>query len=231
MALDWERPISSLVTLFCADPDTIPGHAHLPPTDMLRLPLLELCRTTTQLRGSAYEGLYRTTRPFYQSPGDFVHDHMLIQRDVGGLLRFDMVNAGVKVEGWVLLLHNQCFVISAELTSGAFAFGIFNGVNTVQADRLDGLILNSTLDSSRTPIASAMLLERVGDLTGDPAIDNAAFAELCKQPAPAPRGSVPQEIADHLARDIGPAALALGGDWLLGMPPSRSLSRGLDQTA
>ena len=43
-ALDWERPISSLVTLFCADPDTIPDHAHLPPTDMLRLPLLELSR-------------------------------------------------------------------------------------------------------------------------------------------------------------------------------------------
>ncbi len=227
--LDWERPISSLAALFGADPDTVPGVAHYQPTDMLRLPLLEFCRATTNLRGSAYEGLFRTTRPFFQSPGEFIHDHVLIQRDSGGLLRFTMVNAGVRVEGWILLLHNQCFMISAEVTSGTFAFGIFNAVNTVQAGRLDGLILISALDPSRTPVASTVLLERVADLTGDASIDEAAFAELCRQPAPAPRGSVPKDVADHLARDIGPAALALGGDWLLSMPPARSLSRGADQ--
>jgi hypothetical protein len=43
----------------------------------------------------------------------------------------------------------------------------------------------------------------------------------------APEGSVPEPLARHLVRDIGPASLAAGGDWLLAMPIARSLSRGL----
>jgi hypothetical protein len=138
-----------------------------------------------------------------------------------------MVNDGVKVDGLILLLQNQLFVVSAELTSGAFAFAILNGVSTVQAGMLDGLMLWCSLDPGRTPTASAILLERTGDLSGDQAADNARFAELARAHPLAPEGSVPSHIVKHLTPELGPSQIARGGDLLLSLPLSRSLSRGL----
>jgi hypothetical protein len=136
-------------------------------------------------------------------------------------------NSGVKVEGVVLLLAHQLFIVSADHTSGAFAFAILNGVNTVQAGVLDGLMLWCALDSERTPTASVLMLERIADLTGDEEADDASFTEFCALDTLAPEGSLAPEIVAHLTRDIGPAHIAAGGDWLLSLPLSRSLSRGL----
>jgi hypothetical protein len=177
------------------------------------------------LRGGAYEGIFRTTRPFFQSPGDFIHDHMLIRRQPNELLGFRMINTGVVVEGWILLLQSFCYVVSAELSSGTYGFGLFNGVSGARVDRLDGLLMINSSDVGRTPYAAAMLLERIGDLSGDEAADDARLAEFGKLPAFAPKNSVSAEIAAHLVRDIGPSQIALGGDWLLNMPTARSLSR------
>ena len=224
-ALDWERPMSSFAALVGADASIMAGGS---PANMLPLTLLDLSRGVTAMRGGAYEGFFRTTRPFFQSPGDFVHDHLMITRDPTGLLRFDMINDGVQVKGWVLLLHNLCFVISEEVTSGTYAFGIFNGVSTVQAAVLDGLILMCTHDSSRTAVATAMIAERIADLTGDRARDDALFAEFGRRPPAAPKGSVPPAVAEHLVRDIGPGQLAIGGDLLLSLSLARSMSRGAD---
>ena len=49
-------------------------------------------------------------------------------------------------------------------------------------------------------------------LDGDPARDDALFAEFGRRPPAAPRGSVPKALAEHLVRDIGPGQLAIGGD-------------------
>jgi hypothetical protein len=193
----------------------------------LPIPLLNEIVDTTARRGAAYEGFFRSTRPYAQKPGRFLHDQLLIRKERNGLLRFDMASSGVFVEGWVLPLQNQLFIVGAELTSGALAFGIFNGVNSLQAGVIDGLILTCALDAGRTPTASAVILERVGDLTGDPAADDRRFAELADLASVAPEGSVPETVRNHLARDIGPAQLALGGDWLLRLPLSRSMSGGL----
>jgi hypothetical protein len=116
--------------------------------------------------------------------------------------------------------------VAADVTSGALIFGIFNGVPAAKAQVVDGLILGAALDPGRTPTASAMIFERIGDLSGDAAADDARFAELAASNPVAPEGSVPPEMQAHLVRDIGPAQLALGGDWLLRMPLARSLARG-----
>jgi hypothetical protein len=220
--LDWERPISGLAPMLGASPEAA-GAAR---ADMVQLPLVNESRAMTVRRGGAYEGFFRTTRPYAQYPGRFMHDIILIRRGDEGDLRFLLINGGVKVEGVVMLLQNQLFIISAEQTSGAYAFAILNGVNTVQAGVLDGLMMWCSLDAARTPTASAILLERVGDLSDDPAADEALFARLCAADSLAPEGSLSPEIVGHLTRDVGPSQIPGGGDWLLTLPLSRSLARG-----
>jgi transcriptional regulator with XRE-family HTH domain len=220
--LDWERTIGGLAPMLGASPEAAgTGRA-----DMVQLPLVTESRATTVRRGSAYEGFFRTTRPYAQYPGRFMHDVILIRRGEEGDLRFLLINGGVKVEGVVLLLQNQIFIISAEQTSGAYAFAILNGVNTVRAGVLDGLMMWCSLDAARTPTASAILLERVGELSDDPEADDALFAKLCAADCLAPEGSLSPEIINHLTRDVGPSQIASGGDWLLTLPLSRSLARG-----
>jgi transcriptional regulator with XRE-family HTH domain len=223
--LDWERPIAGLAVLCGVDPEVVAAIDPVTLPDTLPLPLLDLARQTTALRGRAYEGFFRSTRPFFQRPGEFIHDHMLIRQAPNGLLGFWMINTGVIVEGWILLLQSCGYIISAELSSGTYAFGLFNGVSGARVDRLDGLFLINSSDVTRTPYAGVMLLERIGDLSGDEAADDARLAELGKLPAVAPENSISADLVAHLVRDIGPSQIALGGDWLLNMPTVRSLSR------
>lgn len=223
--LDWERNLPGLAELLGADPNTIPGLSG-PSSSALPIAVLDQALAVTALRGAAYEGIFRSTRPFIMQPGRFLHDHSMVRRDPSGLLRLTMGTGGTVVDGWCLLLHNQLFCIAADVTSGSMLFGIFNGVATARADVMDGLSLGSALDGGRTPTATAMILERVCDLSDDPAADDRRFAALVARDPVAPEGSIPDHICRHLARDIGPAQLALGGDWLLSMPLSRSMSRG-----
>jgi transcriptional regulator with XRE-family HTH domain len=223
--LDWERSIAGLAVLCGVDPEAAAAYDPITPSDTLPLPLLDLARSTTTFRGRAYEGIFRSTRPYFQIPGDFVHDYMLVRRASNGLLAFRMANSGVMVEGWILLLQSYCYVIGAELSSGTYAFGLFNGVSGARVDRLDGLFLINSFDVARTAYAGGVLLERVCDLTGDEAADDARLAEFGKLPSLAPKNSISADIAAHLVRDVGPAQVPFGGDWLLSMPTVRSLSR------
>lgn len=216
-ALDWDRTSADFGALFGA-----PG----PRATGLPLPLLDQIRSTTTLRAAAYEGFFRSTRPYVLQPGRFVHDHGMIRLDDQGLLSLRMGTGGTFVEGWMLPMGNQLFCIAADITSGALLFGVFNGVATARAQMLDGLVLGPALDPGRTPTAYAMMFERVGDLTGDPAADEAHFADLAARDPLAPEGAVSDELRAHLLRDIGPAAAALGGDMLLRLPLARSLARG-----
>jgi len=216
-ALDWDRSGADFASLLGAAPSTVAG---------LPLPLLDQIRSTTALRGAAYEGFYRSTRPYILQPGRFVHDHGMMRLDEHGLLSLRMGTGGTMVEGWMLLLHNQLFCVAADVTSGALLFGIFHGVAAARAEVLDGLTLGPALDPGRTPTAYAMMSERIGDLTGDREADDAHFLELIARDPLAPEGSIPEGVRAHLVRDIGPAAAALGGDMLLHMPIARSLARG-----
>lgn len=224
--LDWERSPASLATLLGADVEAIPSLAP-PAARGLPIAIMDQIQAMTALRGAAYEGIYRTTRPYVMQPGRFLHDHSMMRLDPEtGLLNLKMGVGGTVVDGWVLLLHNQLFVVAADVTSGSMLFGIFNGVATARAEVMDGLSLGSALDGARTPTATAMLSHRVADLTDDPEADDRYFAKLCAGNPVAPEGSIPDEVRAHLVRDIGPAELAAGGDWLLRMPASRSMSRG-----
>jgi len=224
-ALDWDRSAADFAAALGANASFVAGLAATA-TPALPFPLLDQIRSATRLRGAAYEGFYRSTRPYVLSPGHFVHDHTMVRLDEQGLLTLRIGTAGTVVEGWILPLHNQLFVIAADITSGALLFGILHGVASARAQVLDGLTLAPSLDPGRTPTAYAIIFERIGDLSGDPKADEARFAELAAKDPLAPEGSISDELRAHLLRDVGPEAKALGGDLLLSMPLSRSMTRG-----
>ncbi len=224
--LDWDRDFEDLAAILRARTSKRNDAPKQRFGDGLPLHYLDQCLATTSVRGSAYEGLFRSTRPFSQRPGYFIHDNILIRLSDNGLLRMHMKTAGVTVEGWLLLQQNQLFFIGAELTSGGPAFAVLNGVNTVRADLIEGIVLTCALDVGRTPVAMAAIFERVGELTGDREADDAAFEASAAAPAVTSEDEVSVEVRHHLTRDIGPTHLAAGGDWLLQLPVSRSMSRG-----
>ena len=225
--LDWDRDLDGLAAAVGVAP---PGGANGGPNGGIRLPLMVESLATTRLRGGAYEGFFQTTRPYAQQPGKFVHDQLMVRPDASGFLHLDMFAGGVSVEGWVMLMQNQLFVSAAELTSGAFVYAIMNGVSTLVAGLIDGIFLFCALDPGRTPTATAAVMERVGDLSGDAEADKARFEAMKTKPSIAPEGSVPEAVRAHLVRDIGPGALNAGGDWLLRMPLSRTMARGIVDT-
>ena len=224
-ALDWERDADALAQRVGAVPSPDPAAAAAALAG-LPLAILDQARSASTLRAEAYEGFFRSTRPYLLMPGRFVHDHGMMRRDpTTGLLALKIGAGGTVAEGWMLTLHNQLFAIAADPVGGALLFGVFNGVAGPKIEVVDGLVLGPALDPGRTPTAYAMMFERVGDLSGDPAADDAEFARLVRQDPLAPEGSIPDAVARHLLRDVGPAQLPLGGDLLLRMPIDRSLAR------
>jgi transcriptional regulator with XRE-family HTH domain len=223
--LDWERDLDGLAAVLGVRPPLA-----APPQrfgDGLPLACLDHSVATTTIRGAAYEGFFRSTRPYAQLPGQFIHDHIMVRRDANGLLRASQRTAGVSVEGWLLLLDSKLFLIGTELTTNSVAFAILNGVSTVKAGLVDGLILTCALDPGRTPTATPAVFERIGDLSGDVEADAATLASLAAPNPVAPPGSLSDEIIRHLTPDIGPGRLPEGGDWLLHLPLAKSISRGL----
>ncbi len=219
-SLDWDRDPEDLAAVLGAR-GFAPREA---PLAGLPLPFVEDAISATAIRGAAYEGLFRSTRPLANEPGRFIHDHGLIRRDPAGLLRLRMGTWGVFVDAWLAPLHNKLFCIGAELSTNSPVFGVFNGMGGVKAHTIDGLLLSAILDAGRTPTATAIVFNRIGDLTDDPEADDRRFEALAALDPLAPEGSVPDALVAHLVRDIGPERLALGGDWLLRMPVDRSWS-------
>jgi hypothetical protein len=227
-ALDWERDLEGLAEAIGVAPPG-PRRAAAPPAPSLTIPLLAESLDTLRRRRTAYQGFYRSTRPYAQYPGQFVHDQVLLREDPSGFLKMAMICAGVRVEGQAMLLQNQLFFAGAELTSGAFVFSILNGVSTVQAGVIDGIVLYCALDPGRTPTATAAVFERTGDVSGDAQADDARLLALSEaEDYVATEASAPEAIRDYLVRDLGPAQMGGGGDWLLQMPLIRSLARGLN---
>ena len=178
------------------------------------------------VRGADYEGFWRSTRVATEMPGQFVHDHIMLRNTPGGAMSFTLGIFDVRFHGWALSQQHQIFAAGADSASGTFMFAILNGVVRQRAQVVDGLILTCLRDTSGTPIASKCHLVRVGDLTGDEAADEAAFASLAGGYPFSTADEVPQAIRDHIWDDTGPTAFAAGGDQMLMMRFARSLARG-----
>lgn len=221
-SIDWDRDLSGLATRLGVDPAVVAAAE----ARGLPLPTWDHLIESSRARGGAYEGFFRSTRPNPVQPYGYVHEHGMIRRDEIGLLRLNMGSADSLVEGWMLPINGQLFSIAVDLRSGSLLFGLFHGVGASRVEVFDGLTLIPGADRGRSPTATPMICERVGDLSGDREADDRRFSELAAMSPVGSEQSVPDRIRAHLARDFGPLAHAAGGEWLLSMTLAMTLSRG-----
>jgi hypothetical protein len=158
--------------------------------------------------------------------GRVFHDYGMIRTAENGLLQVSMGGASLGFTGWALPLEGNLFAVLEGAVGFTPLFLIFRGVALPKATLLDGIVLLAALDAARTPAAVPILLERVGDLSGDRAADEARSLELSSEHPFASSGEEPDTILRHLVRDFGPAAASAGGDLFLTVSALGRLSRG-----
>lgn len=229
--LDWDRDLGSLAEVFGVEANIArPPAATTNGASVGGLPLpgLDLVRMMTERRAATYEGFWRSTRPSIAMPGEIFHDYGMIRRGADGLLQFKMGGSGLLFDGWLMPNEGQLFAILFDTVGQTPVFLIFNGVSLHKALQLDGLILAAALNAARTPSAYPVILERIGDLTGDEAADDARCEELLQLDTMATEETAPEAVRRHLIRDIGPAAAEAGtGELFLLSTWANSLSKGL----
>lgn len=177
-------------------------------------------------RGGAYEGFWRTSRPSLLMPGELFHDYGLIRRGTSGLVEVRMGGSGLEFEGYLIPVAGNVAVYLFDRIGRSPVTCMFKGVTLPRAMVFDGLLLLAALDSARTPVAFPIIVERVGDLSGDREADDLRYAEIIET-APQPLEPVGDDVLrSRIYRDSGPNIAATGGDAFLSVSASSALSRG-----
>jgi transcriptional regulator with XRE-family HTH domain len=227
--LDWELDLPALAARFGVSAPKPPLSEQRPPSgfaEWLALPKFREAALASGKASAALAGFWRTTRPVPEFPGQFVHDHVIMQATPDGPLSFRIGIFSSRMTGWSIAVGDQMYCCATNQLIGTSIFAIFNCVHRARIDVLDGVTLACMADAGGTPVAAACLLERVGDLSGDEEADNAYYEALLAEHPIAPDGSVPEHVQRHLFRDTGPSAMAAGGDPLIMMRSMTSMARG-----
>ena len=181
-------------------------------------------------RGAAYEGFWRTSRPSLLVREQVFHDYGMIRRAPDGMVEVLMEGSGLDFSGWLFPAAGNLFVFLFDSTGRTPMSLVLKGVSLPKAMVLDGILLLAALDPNRTPTALPIVIERVGDLSGDGEADLARYREIvAEQPEPA-EPLAEEDLAAHLFRNIGPDAAAAGGDLFLTVGADKALSRGVTGT-
>jgi len=177
-------------------------------------------------RGSAYEGFWRTSRPSLLMPGDLFHDYGMIRRRDDGMIEVLMGGSGLDFTGYLFPVGGNISVFLYDRVGRSPVSVLCKGVALQRAMVLDGILMLAALDSARTPAAFPLIVERVGDLSGDREADDASYARIIEErPEPLdPLGD--SAIKARIFRDIGLAAAQAGGEAILSVQPGTALSRG-----
>jgi transcriptional regulator with XRE-family HTH domain len=227
-ALDWERDLNDFAENLGIDPSVARLDQPLPAVQGLPLQFIELARRNTEHRGAAYEGFWRTSRPSVLMPHLIFQDHGMIRRNANGLLEVRMGGAGLFFHGWMMLAEGNLFVIIHDSTGQTPLFLIFRGVPLPRAEVMEGMLLMAALNAGRTPAAVPILMERIGDLSGDSVEDDAKCDALINRQPTISVDEISDENRAYLLRDIGPNAADKGGDLFL--LASGALTRGSTAT-
>ena len=181
-------------------------------------PFLARSRDETLRRGQVYEGFWRSSRPSLLMSDRLFHDYAMIRRAANGMLEVRIRGAGLAFAGWALPGEGNIFAFLQDPVGMTPMSLVFRGVTLPRAMVLDGLLLLAALDATRTPGAMPIVLERVGDLSGDTAADDANY-DLMEDAAPEPLEPLGEELLQQrIFRNGGTAVLSVGAQ--------DSLSRG-----
>jgi hypothetical protein len=223
--LDWDQEMDGFAAFFGVRRPKQAPVATVDPLDGLPLLIMDQIRAATAVRAGDLECFFRTTRPSQAMPGYFLHDQGMLRMDANGLLEVRMGVRETAYRGWILPVGGQLFCIATDGATGALIFALFSLIPPGRIQRLDGITLGR-IDTAQPGIGAApIVLDRIGELSGDREADDRRYREHLGRDPLAPPGSIPDEVVAQLTRDIGPAQLALGGDWLLNIPLARSLAR------
>jgi hypothetical protein len=227
---DWDRDLEGFALLLGLDPIASVSEGYV--SDLAVLPPLfvEQARHTTAQRGATYEGFWRTTRPSVIMEGQFFHDYGMIRIAENGLLQVRMGSQGLVFEGIVFPAEGNIFSVLYDAVGATPLFLIFRGVPLPKADVLDGLMILAALNAERTPAAVPVLLERIGDLSGNAQDDDQYCAQLFARNAIVPEHDLRPEVIAYMRRDIGPAAAEAGGAMFLMTSSTAKFSRGATLT-
>lgn len=231
--IDWELDTSSLAARLGVTIVPVPREAGDLLSGFAEWLSLSKLREAALASGdvsSALAGLWRTTRPVPEIPGKFVHDYVIMQTTGDGPLSFRMGIFSQRMIGWAIAVGDQMYCCCTNQSTGGSVFAILNRVHRAKIDVLDGVSLACMADAGGTPVAAAILLERIADLSGDVSADEALYEELLAEHPVAPDGSIAEDVQNYLLRDTGPTELAKGGDAMIMIRALTSRSRGSSAT-
>jgi hypothetical protein len=224
---DWFGSMTDFAQNFGVEPPVRPSPAQVSGGHPLLSAFLETVMPETAHRASAYEGLWRTARPSVLMRDRIFHDYGMVRRGNDGMLEVVMEGSGLTFSGWLFPIAGNVFVFLFDATGRTPMTVLFKGVSLPTASVLDGILMLAALDADRTPAAVPVILERVGDVSGDRDTDDARFARMVAEQSEPLEPLCADELKARLFRDIGPAVAAKGGDPFLIVSSAQSLSRGI----
>lgn len=179
-------------------------------------------------RAGTYEGFWRTTRPSLLMPDQLFQDYGMFRLNENGMIDVVMEGAGLRFTGWLFPMAGNLNIFLFDPVGRSPLLTVLKGVTLPKAMSLEGLLLLSALDAARTPVVFPIVLERVGDLSGDREDDDRRLRDIIEtKPEPIdPLTEAEREAAAW--RNIGPEAAAKGGDLFLSL--SGALTHGVTST-
>jgi transcriptional regulator with XRE-family HTH domain len=219
--LDWERGLPEFAALFGVEVTAEGGEAsrHDPSGA-----LLDIVRNSVDSQLTAYEGFWRTTHASVFQPGCFCRQHGIVRVEQDGALRFELGADGIRYGGSMFAVEGQVFAIASDSVRRVPSFLILNVVPMPKIVMLDGLLIAAS-SSLRIPSAYSIIFERVGDLSGNRAADDAHVAGLMERPEFVEDDEVADVVRQHLLRDFGPRAASEGGEMMLSAPLTPRLAQ------
>jgi len=187
---------------------------------------LDAGRAELAHRGAAYEGFWRTSRPSLLVSERIFHDYGMLRRGPGGLIEVTIQGSGLDFNGWAFPMVGSLFIFLFDGTGRTPVSLLFKGVSLPRATVLDGMLMMAALDSNRTPVSMPIVAERVADLTGDEGDDIALFRNIVERSVEPEQGLAQGDLESRLYRDVGPDAVAAGGDPFFLVDAAHGLSRG-----
>ncbi len=173
--------------------------------------IVEASESDIAFRAETYTGFWRTTRPSVLMPTELFHDYGIFRLTDDGMIEVSMEGSGLKFEGWMFPMAGNLYVFLFDPVGRTPLIVLMKGVTLPRAMSMDGILLLSALDPARTPAALPIVLERIGDLSGDREADDARLLEIIET-KPEPLQPLSEEDLKSIAyQNIGPEAAKHGG--------------------